>query len=71
VLCEVREPLWLFAGKPLGVTGLINPKVLKIIVDGFKKKMLIIRTKFRDTDGASLFPGNGTARSPISRNCLT
>jgi hypothetical protein len=41
------------APKLLGVTGLTNPKVLKIIVDAFKKKMLIIRTKFRDAIGAS------------------
>jgi hypothetical protein len=45
--------------------------VLKIIVDGFKKKMLIIRTKFRGAIGASELPGNGSAGFPISRNCLT
>jgi hypothetical protein len=41
------------AAKLLGVTTLTNAKVLKIIVDGFKKKMLIIRTKFRGTLGVS------------------
>lgn len=36
-----------------GVIGLDDSKVLKIIVDAFKQKVLIIRTQFRDALGVS------------------
>jgi len=57
------------AAKLPGVTSFVDPKVLKIIVDAFKEKVLIIRTKFRGAVGVSESAGNGTARSPISRDC--
>jgi hypothetical protein len=37
------EVAWLPSSKPLEVTGLSDLKVLKIIVDAFREKVLIIR----------------------------